>query len=422
MRITSFKHNCMNLFIVCALVLVSVTPMIGSRVPMIIIMALDFLWVIDILIKKNRSLPGKAIIYLPLLIIGIVFAYKIIGISSAEWGNYAVQLFFYTSIWMMHYISDEYSISQKRSLSFFCYYLILANIISNIYMYYTIGRYTSWSYVSASKMEDFVRNYNLGSTSFVSTVTIFSGVAFSLFVCTKDKKKKILFAIGSILSLFYLIVCSGRATTLIQIVVMFVLFFLYRNERTSNVVPLVIVFLAIVFYLFRIQILNVISDLLPNERMAVRIRAIGQFVSGVDVEGDYLSRIEIIALDFSTWLRSFGSFFFGIGDHRYLAGHLSDIYTIGISGHSDYFDFLAKYGIVGFTLLNILFISLLKYFRTITSVDKRFRRYISIVFLVFLMRSVIGSIFSTDIAAAMFIFASNSMFMMDERNFDSEQA
>lgn len=421
MRKMSLKHNDINLLMVCALVLVSVTPMVGSRVPMIVIMVLDFLWVVDVLIKRRFSISGDALIFLPLLLIGIIFFYKFSGISSAEWGNYAVQLFFYTSIWMMQFIKKEYSTSQKKGLAYFCYYLILANIISNIYMYYTISRYTSWSYVSASKMVEFVRNYNLGSTSFVSAVTVFSGVAFSLFVCAKETSKKTIFAIGTVLSLFYLIVCSGRAITLIQIIVMFVLFFFYRNERTSNVVPLLIVFFAIAFYLLRIPIINGIAALLPNERMAVRIQAISQFLSGENVEGDYLSRIEIIALDFSTWLRSVSSFFFGIGDHRYLAGHLSDIYTIGISGHSDYFDFLAKYGIVGFTLLSILFMRLFKVFRTITFTDKRFKRYISIVFVVFLIRSVIGSVFSMDIAAVMFIFASNSEFLIDEGNFDCEQ-
>ena len=136
------------------------------------------------------------------------------------------------------------------------------------------------------------------------------------------------------------------------------------------------------------------------------------FLSGDDVECGYLSRIQIIALDFKTWLNNISSFLFGIGDHRYQAGHLSEIYNIGISGHSDYFDFLAKYGIIGFTILNMLFVSLYKFFKQEQTVMTKFTRYTLIVLVCFFVRSFVGSIFSMDIASTMFIFAPTAVFIL----------
>lgn len=415
------RKNTINLLIVSALVVFSVTPMFGVIIPMIVKMALILVWVISALNRKYRSISAKPIVIFPFLLLLLIFFYKIAGISSAEWGNYANQLFFYTAIWMMMFINDEYSDKEKKTLGYVCFITVLINLISNVVMYYTLDRYTAWSYIGASKIEEYVRRFNLGSTSFVTMICLYSGISFVLFGCSKGKAKLIYFA-SCIISLFYLIVCSGRATILILGLLMYLLFFLYRNARASNLVPIVIVLIALILFLFRFQIIGLITQLLPNERMAVRISAIGEFLSGRSDGGDYLDRIEIIALDFSTWLKSFRSFLFGIGDHRYLAGNLSQIYTIGISGHSDYFDFLAQYGIVGFTLLNVLFLNLYNYFRREQETTDRWLRLTTIIFVIFILRSVVGSIFSMDIATLMFIFIPVAYYLTDERERSSEYA
>lgn len=406
------KQNLLHLVISCLLVVITITPMFSARVPMIVIMILDLVWVGIAIIQNHYRVLMRPSTVLSLILLVLVFLYKVIGVSSAEWGNYAIQLYFYSAIWMMVYIKNEYSSEEKHKLARICYIAFLLNIFSNIYMFYMLGRYTSWSFVGASKQEEYVRLYNLGATSFVSSVTLFSGISFSLFVNSKGQKGRMLYGIGAGLSLFYIIICSGRATALIQLILMFVLFFLYRNQRTSNIVPLLVMVLAAFAFMFRIEIVNAIAHIIPNQRVAVRINAIAQFLSGDDVEGGYFSRIQIIALDFKTWLNDIGSFLFGIGDHRYQAGHLSEIYTIGISGHSDYFDFLAKYGIIGFTLLNMLFMSLFKFFKNTRTVLTKFSRYILIVLVCFFVRSIVGSIFSMDIASTMFIFVPTSIFIL----------
>lgn len=408
------RKNTINLLIVSLLVVFSVTPMFGVIIPMIVKMVLNLAWVINALYRKHRSISGKALVIVPLFLLLLIFFYKFTGISPAEWGNYANQLFFYTSIWMMVYISDEYRTEEKRNLAFVCFFAILINLISNIIMYYTLSRYTAWSYIGASKIEEYVRRFNLGSTSFVTMICLFSGTSFILFFCSKGKSKA-LFGISLVVSLYYLIVCSGRATILILVLLMYMLFFLYRNRRSSNLVPMIIVLLALILFLFRFQIISLITYLLPNERMAVRISAIGDFLSGTSDGGEYLDRIEIIALDFSTWLKSLRNFIFGIGDHRYLAGNLSQIYTIGISGHSDYFDFLAQYGIVGFIPLNILFISLFNYMRREQKATEKWLRLSTIICVIFILRSIVGSIFSMDIAATMFIFVPVAYGLISER-------
>ena len=412
------KNHTINAALLICLLTMAVTPMLSARIPMIFFMVLVLVWVVDALFIYRYKVPGRSIIILPFIILMMIFFYKVAGVSSAEWGNYAVQLFFYTSIWMCAFTIDSFSIEQRKKIAKICYFIILANVVSNIVMFYNLHRYTAWSFVGASKIEDYVLRFNLGSTSFVSAITFFLGIALTLCVCSKNRKEKLLYGLGSAISLYYLVVCSGRATTMILVIIMLLLFFLYRNRRYNSFIPIILVLILLLLYLFRIQIIDLISDLLPNQRMAVRIRAIGQYLSGYDSDEDYLGRIEIIGIDFSTWLRSIRSFCFGIGDHRYLAGHLNDIYSIGISGHSDYFDFLAQYGIIGFSLLNALLICLFQYIKTIGGKENRLARYSIIILLVFLLRSIVGSIFSMDIAAVMFIFFPSAICLVDERDND----
>lgn len=415
MEQSELGSNRINLFIVCVMFLLSITPMFNASVPMMVKVSLNLLWILEVLYKKSRAIPVKPLVVIPIILLFIIFSYKILGISSAEWGNYAIQLYFYTSIWMMMYINESYSDDDKQKLAFFCLAVISINIVSNIYMFYNLSNYTSWSYVGASKIDEYVRRYNLGSTSFVSAITLFWGVITSLLVEIKQTKKRILFTVINCMSLFYLIVCSGRATTIILLSFMIILFILYRKSRTPSVVPLIITMLFLVIYLFRVPIIELVANILPNERMAVRINAIAQYLSGTTDGGLYLERIKIIALDFSTWLRSAQSFLFGIGDHRYLAGNLSDIYSIGISGHSDYFDFLAQYGLVGFTLVNFLFLELFNYFRYLQIDSDKMRRYLVIVLAIFFCRSLVGSVFSMDIASIMFVFAPVAFSLTNER-------
>jgi hypothetical protein len=304
---------------------------------------------------------------------------------------------------MMLFIKRHYSEAEMKRLAYYGIIIFEANIVSNIFVYHNIGAYTNWSYVAAAKMPTLVRQLNLGSTPFATSVLLFTGIVLSLFICEKDRNKKYLWLMFSLTGVYYTAVCSGRASNLLLLVLMVFLFVINYNKKISGISSVVLVACFIAIWVFNQTIIDVLISIIPNQRIAVRLEAISRYLQGADDGGLYLDRIRIIQLSIETWLSGVDTFLFGIGDKRYLAGNLSEIYTLGISGHSDYLDTLARYGLLGFTLLNALLLSIINYTKKSLSIYSRWSRFTLIIYVILFARSIVGAIFSMNIAFIVFI-------------------
>jgi hypothetical protein len=401
-----------NVIFVCVLCTIALTPKLGATFPAYISLFIAGLWCVDALFSLKFKISRDGLTLTSIMLLLFVVLYKILGISSAELGNYCTFISIIIIIWMMVYIKTNYSDDQKTFIFNFCNIIMEINVLINIFMFYNLSRFTRWSYVSASKMTEYVKLYNLGSTSFTTAALLFTCINIVMFIVSSKKTKHVICLISGA---FYLIVCAGRATNLLLLLAFISLVLVYSKEKTSRMAPLIILFVAIILLAFSDQVLTALANIMPSERIAVRLNAISSFIQDEETNTSYMNRIEIIVLDFQTWLKSPMSFFFGIGDHRYLAGNLSDIYQIGISGHSDYFDFLAKYGILGFTLLNTLFVRLFLFVRQTSEYSRKWASLACCVVLVFVLRSLVGGIFSLNIAYMTFIMLPCSAVVLNEK-------
>ena len=76
----------------------------------------------------------------------------------------------------------------------------------------------------------------------------------------------------------------------------------------------------------------------------------------------FTSRYELWGVSVHSWLNSITSFFLGIGDHPKVNGSTE---LSGIGRHSDVLDTLARYGIIGFFFIYMMFAKLFKYLKEI---------------------------------------------------------
>ena len=413
------SSNKFNIFILCLLIIITLTPKLSAMFPAYIILGLVFVWIINSLFRVNLCVQKESCILISFLLLFIVFLYKIIGISSAEWGNYCITFYFFSGFWIFLHTERYYKPYEKKKLAYIVLIVMFANVLTNIYMAMNIENFTAWSYVGASKITEYVTQYNLGSTNFTTTALLFSGITISLFLFDKGKRR-LLWLLFSLTAMIYLVLYAGRASNLILLIVMIILFCIYRNDKISTIAPILIGIGLLFFIFFGDALLDWMAEFIPSERIAVRIKAISFFLQGSS-EGDlYMSRLEIVLMDFSTWTRSISSFIFGIGDHRYLNGNLNEIYSIGISGHSAYFDFLPQYGLIGFSLLNLLFFSFSKKIELINITSYKWKRYAKIIFLIVILRSLIGSIFSSDVTTMLFIGLPCSAYLLFDDSGENE--
>lgn len=391
-----------NYILLCIFCIAGTTPIIGANMPSF------SLWIVYLLWFVTASMCGKfvssKITWIALAGLFICWIYKILGISSAALGNYINITVFYTMPICMLYVQKHYSIKQKQLLSFMIISVFFISIVSNIILYNNLSSITQWSFTAAAKDEEMARLYNLGDTSFTVASMVYSGVLTILTLLSR-KIWRIFFLLGLITVLYYNFVCAGRASVILLIVIMiFCLILVYSTGgfRLSRALAILLPSILIIFVLGG-PLFHFMGDVVENERLSVRMHALGVLFEGGDTsDEDTLERGKISMLSIKTWLRNPITFVMGIGDHRYEAGSVEQVYSIGIGGHSSFFDTLARYGLLGFSLWISLFINIFKYFRHLVN-DKILGDLLYVACIMAFARSFTGGVFHAPFAIMTFI-------------------
>lgn len=91
---------------------------------------------------------------------------------------------------------------------------------------------------------------------------------------------------------------------------------------------------------------NIVTEFFP-ERIALRVQAMFNIFSGDEsnTEVNYLGRFTQNLVSIRTWLSNFMTILFGVGHH------LGRDYYNTVGQHSFYIDYLAKYGLIGTSIV-----------------------------------------------------------------------
>lgn len=386
---------------------IACTPILSNPLYFVTLLAFAFLMLLvhHRLLGKQQMLVMWVVAYVVIMIL-----YKLIGYSSAEWGNYMNQLLFFTPLLLMLLIPDMLSIGQKKKLWWLLVFVMAFNIADNIRLCILYPQLNSVSRLFQDEV--FLASINAGGTPFYTFSLFFFNVCFFVFLNCKEKATKYLAMVAAFISAIYILGFCLKGSIVVYFLLSLVLqIFAYKTQNTTLffiVLALSAIFAFVVLNLFKDAIADFIISVSPSERLTTRL------VTLVDVEneeadiGTITGRTNLYLLSIKTWLSNFINFFIGIGDHRAQLG----VKATGIGQHSDLLDSLARYGLLG---LIVLFSIFRNYFRYLFSLyNKKFKmQLVAISFLIIIIGFTRG-LFLTGAGCVMFVLLPLSTVFVNE--------
>lgn len=346
-------------------------------------------------IKRQRPLLFGITLY-----IIIAMSYKLVGFSSAEWGNYMNQLSFFIPILLMVLIPEKLSLKQTRFLWWLMIVVMAFNIADNIRLSILYPEINAVSRLYLD--EDFLSSINAGGTSFYTFSLLFFNICFLVYLNCKEKKIKYLsFAICVLSSIYILVFCLKASVVVYYILSLALQFFAYKTKKPTLFIFVLVfsgLFAFSIIALFQDAIVDFIVSVSPNERLTARLVTLIDAENAEANMNTITGRANLYLLSIDTWLSSFPNFIFGIGDHRAAQG----AFATGIGQHADLLDSLARYGILGLVSLFLIF----KYsFRFILSIfDKKYKLQLATIFFILILCGFTKGIFSSGVGCVVFLF------------------
>lgn len=371
-----------NKLFFCLYIIFAFTPLLSSM--LYIQMGLMVAWGITILplgrIKKKD--------WTLLIIIGSWLVYaitlRIIGFSSAAWGNYGIQVMFYFPL--VVFMTYRSLLTEREQYHLICFVgiVMLINMLDNIYL---LVRYPGANI--ELNFSDMYSNLNLGNSSFTFVMMLLLLVCFGYFL-----NRKRWYVIPVLAGVFYLVISSKTTAFLV-----FLIFaYLMVVEKAAAKLPIryramiMILGVGILLFLYRFS-LEIVSVFTNNEYILVRLKAL---VKG-DTSSVYLARWGLAMLSISTFLEHP---LFGIG---YVKADfaLVDYASTGIGHHSELIDHLGRYGMIGIVFYLLIFCNFYRYVKRLYG-EKQDKVSVGMIYVAFMLYSVLNN--SIDVAAGVVFF------------------
>ena len=392
------NHN-QVIFILLLLIIstISCTPLLSkSRYYVFVGIAASVIILINI--KQITSTEGKPLAMTVFLYLLLIYAYKLIGYSSAAWGNYMNQTVFFITLLLMLLIPKKLSKKQKIWTWLLIAVIMAFNISDNIrlsILYPNIN--TSRIYLD----EDFLSSINAGGSSFYTFSLFFFISCFFVFLNSKTKLIKYISLAFAVLTAMYISWFCFKASVVLYFFLSVIMLVYAKHTRNRTLFFIILLFTVFSSYIFLAffsdEIIDFIISNSPNERLTAR------FVTLIDADAQEANtftvtgRTNLYMLSVNTWFDNLGNFLFGIGDHRAQFHAV----TTGIGQHSDFLDTLARYGLLGFLFLVFFLKNILKYFRSFFAPEHWLQ--VTCVFIIFIFCGITKGVFYPPIGCALFL-------------------
>lgn len=384
------------------------TPYLSSAVSttyvLMLCLLITVLIVINVTIYRNIEYTRFKSLLALVLFFGQILSYQIFGYSTAAIGNTFNQIAALFWIIVFYFVFDYYSIEEKRKITNVFTIIILINILYNVVINILIPGASS----KVLRLDWYpnLANKNIGGTRFSTLCLFFFITCLLIFVNSKDKRQRRKYLIFAIISAFYIVFCGMRMTVIILSILVTVLIYLTKDINRRNIpIVIILILLTITIIVFSEQILSGLVALLPSGRISDRvIDILSSMKVGID-DDSFSGRFGLTKTSISTFTGSIRNFLIGIGDHRVFGEGLSGYYGTGIGGHSEFFDTLARFGILGGLLL---YCSLKNYFsilkRTIASKTPNYRKGLNAAILVLVLCMVFKAVFYPEVGFVLFLY------------------
>ena len=341
----TFTSNKASIVAIFLLSLITVTPLLNNGKYLVI------LWTIFIFLTI-RYFQKADITLCKILILGTTYAficilYWYMGISSAQLAYCMTRPFLYFApVSALIIISNNNDNNQIRFL-FQCISLAIAiNIADSIWITHVYG-IEDLVYQNLKEQEG-LEGLNLGGSLFVNMIVFYANIMLLAFLHTKTKIEKKLYFLYFILSAYFIVICSLKASAIIFLFFStFLQYIAYKGGNNfGSIIVLLIIFLGLLMF-FRDVIISFLINIINSDRISSRLEVFAYGASVMDNES-FSGRESLFLTSLNTWLNNPLSFFFGIGDHNW--AEFASNADSGIGNHSDLIDIFARYGLIGGTI------------------------------------------------------------------------
>ncbi len=353
----SFKIKAidMNYFFCFLIAIWLIFPKFYRNSSNIYVLIITFLWLFTAFLDNKTIQYEKCFFFLSVWIIYIVF-YRAIGFSQIKIINLIKQIYFWFPQFMFCYYKQRGDSTRNRRLIYFITFAAFLSLCVNSYLLY---RYPNASVDINFESGMHLQTLNIGTTGY----SFYAAVIIICSICLLFKsKKKYTFTLLIAIALIFCLQ-MGRAITIIVLIMgLYLLLYFYKSYKKGiwgKCIWAIMIFVPILIgLLFYNEIVSLLVLQFGHTRFIDRLMEVGNLffhANNRSLQSGAL-RMSFFKVSINTWLSSLSSFFIGIG---YPDLDQSENLSL-IAGHSEIFDFLGAYGIVGVSIYCLLIFSFFK--------------------------------------------------------------
>lgn len=349
-----------------------------------------------------------AIAYILLIVI-----YRVVGISTAEMGYCIIPVFFVFPISALLVIDKRFSINNVAFLFHVISLLIALNIADSIRISIMYPLEVAFQNLAEELELQGISKLNIGGSMFVNMTVLYLHIMLIAIYNSKSRKEKYLFGFYIFLTLWFIVMCSFKASVVVLAIVSLIIQYIAHRSHGNFLKSIVLA--TIVFFFLRLfadDIIDMLVSLSGSDRLASRLSIFSSdsVVDSTAGEATMDARSHLWFVSIESWFKTPFSFLFGIGDHFH--GDFINTTASGIGNHSDLLDVLGRYGLIGGFLLYKLLHSYYRY--CISTFNFRLKNEIVGFFILLLLMGLTKKIISGEQAITVFMLLPLCLFYISK--------
>lgn len=342
---------------------------------------------------------------------------KILGYSTAGYGNYMVRLCFWFNIGMSVYYLNNQDLTHIKNMCKWILVVFTINTLDNI----RINLMSHDMAINAMTLDALgtLPISNVGFTSFSIAIVITFLAVLYLYLAHRIVKIYGVIILTSFLILIFLMARGASIIILMLGICVYIakISIKYIKGKKGKIMILLIGVCAggvIIGLLYRFP---AIVYLIPNDRLNTRLHDMLTNARG----SSFNWRIKLAQLSFNTFLQSPKNIIMGIGYHMpfIVNNDFSEAYRIGLGGHSAICDLMGKYGLIGIAMVGTI---LKQYYKITTSYMQQEEKEIyGIICILAVMYNTLASSVSVDAGIALLFFVPFCIASKENRKADGRK-
>lgn len=416
-------HVFLNLLLTVTLAAIAITPILSRNFSYIGNLVIFSLWLVSAFIvngAKIRLSSNNKVAVWWLVYIGWLLFMFLIGHSNVSMNFLLIRIPIYFIPIMTLFIVKKYNYKELLYLGKGLFIIVAINVISNIII--GIQNPTIFSELNGLDAGIVDKTTNTGDTLFVAICLFTMAICWIIFQNTHRSLYNFFSVVLFVLMGYYLLILNTRSTALIILLIMVVLFMVMpepksKHKRLNTIFIIIVVLLFLTFAL--VPTLDALVNLFSSsQRMSDRLNDILELTQSGNIDyiedGSLAQRYILSMTSLSTFTSSIPRFLIGIGEdiHGY---NFYDLLKCGVGGHSEFFDCLAKYGIVGGYLVIKVLSSTMKYIYGLT-VSTKIKSNLKVVMITFIIYSFLNTSFLGGVFYVLFMLLPIVILLIDTEN------